>query len=113
MNSGAKQRLIGVDIAQPAQEILIEQKRLDFRFAAAQSAGELLERHFERLWAERRNARRKLGAVLKTPELAAVIIEQDAPAIERQNRVRVLPHRTAQQQPPGHAEVNEQVSAAV
>ena len=52
MNAGAEKGFVGVDIADAAEESLVEKQRLDARFVRSEGRGELIEGDFERLGSE-------------------------------------------------------------
>ncbi len=116
MDAGSKQRLVGVDVADPGDLALIEQQGLDRRAAAAGQpvqvpAGEV---RVERLNAEpgsqevvqRGTPKSELAGAEATrvdegdPMCAAVELEDDSRVRRRAARV--------QQQRPGHAQMDEQ-----
>src|ERR1035437_9482460 len=112
MNSGAEEGFIGINVAQSTEEALVQQQRLDAGLAALEGGGEILERDLQRLGPEFCNPRGEFLAELDAAELAAVVIEQDT-AVERQDGVGVLARRAIEQEAAGHAEMNDQVSAAI
>src|ERR1017187_9921189 len=84
VNARAKQRLVGVNVADPSHESLVQEQRLDTSLVALQPRRELFERDFQRLRPQPRHSRGKLLAELDTAELPAVVIQQPA-AVERED----------------------------
>jgi hypothetical protein len=111
MNAGAEERFIGVNIADAAQEGLVEEQRFDARLVAAELGGEFIERDFERFGAEAGNAAREVFAELDAAELAAIVVQKCRP-VEGKNSVGVFGWSSAEQQAAGHAEVDHQITAA-
>src|SRR5437870_9402023 len=112
MDAGAKQRLIGIDVADAPQETLIQQQRFDWSLAAARALDELLQTRLERLWPELFHPTRHSVTELQAAELAWIIIQQHA-AIERDHCVRVSAGFAAREQLTGHAEMHGEILAAV
>src|SRR5215813_8394973 len=108
MNPCAKQRLVGVDVADAPKKALVEQQRFDLRLAALHGRGELLEADFERLGAEFQQSLRKVLAVEKPAELAAVVVHHDA-AVESEDGVRVFARGPTQQQAARHTKVDDEI----
>ncbi len=60
-NLGAEQRLIGIDVADAAQQLLIEQRALDRSFASVEERDEMVEVDVQRLDARRSETCSLLG----------------------------------------------------
>src|SRR5579883_2429730 len=101
MDAGGEEALVGVDVAQAREEFLIEQEGLDAGFTA-QARAKIFEADLQGLGAER-----GLGSEGYAPELARVVVEQDA-VVEREDGVGVLAGVTRNEQLPGHAEMDSQ-----
>src|SRR5581483_3219113 len=107
-DAGAEQRLVGVDVAHAAQQLLVQERALHRRPAAAEQAGEEFEADVERLGAGGGESVAADDAQLA--EHAGIDEAQLAPGGEMRDQVRVLfdgVRWLADQQPPGHAEMHD------
>ena len=110
MNARAKQRLIGIDIADAAHHSLIQQHGFHRRFTQLQTARKFFERNLQRFRPQRSHARGKFFSIFDSAKLPRVFINQRA-AIQRENRVRPLRQRAIDQQPTRHPQMNHKESA--
>ncbi len=106
-NSGAKQTLVGVDVADPMQECLIQERGLDGSFPTPKQRAKLSERNIERLAAftdkasgwnaslETRRLRPGFGKIQhgKPPETSRVDKPNFAVVVELDDDMRVQRHR--------------------
>ncbi len=60
MNPSPKQALIGIDVSEPAQNVLVEERRLDGRAALAKAFGKVARANLQRVRTERCELRPKL-----------------------------------------------------
>src|SRR5581483_9456798 len=107
-DAGAEQRLVGVDVAHAAQQLLVQERALHRRPAAAEQAGEEFESDVERLGSGGGESVAADDAQLA--EHAGIDEAQLAPGGEMRDQVRVLfdgVRWLADQQPPGHAEMHD------
>jgi len=111
MDAGAKQGFIGINIADAADEGLVEQQGLDTDFVALERAHEIFARDFKRFGAKPGDADGESLAEFQTSELAA-IVEQQRTFIEGEDGVGMLAGLAAQQQPAGHAKMKHDVTGA-
>src|ERR1039457_7454821 len=79
MNARPKQRLVGVDVAQATDEVLIQQHGFDARLAALEPCGELRDGPLQRFGTELLHAGRQSAADLDLPKLALVFVAQYTP----------------------------------
>src|ERR1700733_15025506 len=90
---GPKQRLIGVDIADSAEELLVEQRTLDRRFTSVKKRNEMFEvdvQRFEACRTETRILRRAKAYDGQSAEATHIDEAQFASGLELQNGVGVL-----------------------
>ena len=115
-NSGTKKALVGVDVAHAGEQFLIEQRRFDGRMRAVKKAVELLRGYCEWVNASRLECGRaaKLAplqpakaARVDKAQLAAAGQTQPSMGMGRKRRIR-----SGDQQPPGHAEMNDPLGGA-
>ena len=119
MDAGAVQRLVGVDVADAGDPLLVEQERLDRRAAALRERAQVRagEVRLERLEPRRaaKNASSASGAErqLARPE-AARVDEHSSPSPRSKRHARVRrPLGRAQQQRAGHPQVQHQEDVVV
>src|SRR5581483_3801876 len=110
--AGPEQRLIGVDVAHPAEQFLVEQSPLDWRLTSAEQIDEFFYFNFERL----RSRCLKFVGDAQPPEAAGIDKEHFPAGCEARNRMCVLfnfGRGIADQHASGHAEVNDPLSGPV
>src|SRR5262249_24330371 len=81
VDARAEQRLVGIDVADPPDEVLVQEPGLDARLAPGGAPEELVELPLERLRAEFFHALRHRVAEQDPAELALVVVQQHAAAI--------------------------------
>ena len=86
-DSGMKQRLVGVDVADAMKQLLVEQRGLDGRLAIAEECDEVFERDGERLtaWAGigvRRDGQAAESACVDEADLFAATERKDGMRVE-------------------------------
>ena len=98
-DAGAEQRLADIDVAQPGDDPLVEQRGFDRRHLAGERCGEIsaIEFGFERLRAEPRQERVLflLPAldVIEQPEAAGIVEADDGAALHGEDDMVVLVER--------------------
>ena len=76
MNARREKHLIGIDVADSAQEPLVEQYRLHASAMLRQALDEIVESHGQGVWPDARQHLRHGGIEFHSPEHARVVIDQ-------------------------------------
>src|SRR5689334_3574888 len=105
MNARFEQRFVGINVAHPAQESLVQQQRLDSSVFLLQPLQEIVERDVQRVGAQRLDPLQQLRAPLNAPEMPNIVVNQQ-PLIQLENGPRVRTRLGIQQQLAGHAQVD-------
>jgi len=105
VNTRFEQRFIGVNVPHAAQESLIEQQRLDARFALLQQLQKIFERDVERVRTQCLRPLQQSGAPLNAAKMTDVVIDQQA-FIKSKNGTRVRAGLLIEQQLAGHSKMD-------
>ena len=107
VQAGAEQRLVRIDVAESAQEFLVQEHRFEPRLAGGDARGEFVRPYLQRVGTQRGQARGQPLGPLPAAELADVLEHQPDAAVQGHRRPRVLSGSTVEQQVPGHPQVND------
>src|SRR5580698_5552612 len=110
MDASAKERFIRVDVADAAHHSLVQEDGFYGGAAGSEAHGEIRQSDFERLRTQCGDAFRQLDAVLDAPELALVVVMQNA-VVEREYGMGPFGGVRVDEKLAGHAEVDYQVAA--
>src|SRR5262249_9151693 len=118
MNAGAPEALVGIDIADPAQDRLVEKQRFDTRTTQAKSFGKFCGANLKVLSPKTPELGPKgfTGEACHTPEAARIGVAKLAAIVEFEEDVSVLLmrlSRSLRSQVTRHAKMHEQRAAIV
>ncbi len=107
MNASVEQQFVRINVADAAEERLIEEKSLDAAAMLAQAVVEFCKGDVQSIGSDAIEGSGKFREELEAAELADVIVNQ-RPVVQVKDSARVFSGRGVPEQPAGHAEVDEQ-----
>lgn len=107
INAGLEQRLVGVDVAHPADELLVHEERLDHRPALAKHRPELRQLNGQRIRTQRANTLRQFLAPLDPSEMPDIVVNKQS-FVEFKQRPGIRARGRIEQQLTRHAQMNRE-----
>ena len=105
VNASLVESLVRVNVPHTAQKFLIQQQRFDPRLPLLQPRQKIVERNVQRIRPQSLRAVQQPRAPLDSPEMADVVVNQQA-FVEFENSARVGSRLGIEQQLAGHPQMN-------